>query len=890
MSGAVPFHFDPDKQYQHDALAATLGIFRGQGLARNEFELAASGQGTLLSEHGVGNDLELDDDALARNLRDVQEASGLPEAFRLGAGEALQSNDFSVEMETGTGKTYVYLRSIFELHRTYGFSKFVIVVPTVATREGTLSHLRVMEGHLRDLYDGVQYTAQLYNARRLAELRGFAQASHLAILVMNIDAFNKTDVNLIHREQDRMMGHRPIDFVRATNPIVVLDEPQNMEGDNAKNAIASLNPLVKLRYSATHRNRYNLIYRLTPAQAFEQGLVKELDVWSVLQDQDMNRPYIRLDAVKATSKSVSASVTIDVAGADGVARKKIALRAGDDLHELSGGRSLYQGYAVEEIGASPMRCEFGNGVTIGVGEEISVNREAVQKAQIRAAVQEHLDKELALSASVAAGDIEAPMKVLSLFFVDRVANYHPVGSKFRVWFEEAYCEFAAKPKYGRLGLPPVEQVHGGYFSEAHGVPKDTSGSTKDDSRTYELIMRRKDDLLDVNEPLRFIFSHSALREGWDNPNVFVIATLNDTKSEVKKRQEIGRGLRLPVMANGDQCFVPAVNRLCVVANEAYDDFAATLQKEIEGDTGTPFPRKHIKDRSKRKLVRLRKGVLDDDAFKGLWDAIKHRTRYHVGYDADAVVKRAVAQLKEQSLTAGYVRVRKAALSVTSDKGVVPTGVVEKAPVTISGSYPVPDLLGHLARALPVSRATIARVIVESGRLGEVSGNPQEFIDQVRQAVMSALLEELAEGITYEKVGGTGNDAVYEMRLLEEREITSYLENLVPADRSAYEEVLFDSDVEHDFALALDKREDIKVFIKLPWWFKIDTPIGPYNPDWAIVKTDEDEVDRAYLVRETKGTKDLLSLRGSERLKINFGKRHFKALDVDYRWVKDAAEV
>ncbi|MCU1372356.1 MAG: restriction endonuclease subunit [Ilumatobacteraceae bacterium] len=885
--------FDPNQEYQHQAIAAVVGVFDGQSLARSQFEMPSENEGTMFTDHGIGNSLVLDASTLADNVRSVQAENHLPEALRLPREAELESLDFSVEMETGTGKTYVYLRTILELHRVYGFAKFVIVVPSVPIREGTLSNLRLQRDHLRDLYDGVPYTSMVYNSARLADLRSFAQSTNLSILVVNLDAFNK-DTNRIYQAQDQTMGVAPIDFVRSTNPVVVLDEPQNMESPISQKAIASLNPIATLRYSATHRTRHNLVHRLTPADALSQNLVKQIEVWSVVQDDDLNRPNIEVVSVTASKRGVSARIKIDTSEGSGPKPKTFTVKGtgNEDLYEMSGRRTQYEGYLVEEINAETESVEFANGIVVEKGTRFGPDRDAIQKTQIRTAVREHFDKEIDIARRVTSGDLPAPIKVLSLFFIDRVANYDPPDAKFRRWFYEAYDDLAAQTKYKTLDLPTAEEAQGSYFSKTRGGDaKDTSGSTIDDGRTYELIMRRKDDLMFGDEPLRFIFSHSALREGWDNPNVFVITTLNDTRSEVKKRQEIGRGLRLPFMQTGHQCKDPMVNRLTIVANESYEEFAASLQKEIEDESGTEFARASVKDRRKRKTVRLRDGVLDDPDFKALWDAIKHRTRYRVSYDADKVVDRATSTLANLGdLQPPKIRTTKSRQTLSNTTGVTATVITERAPTDLAGSYPIPDLLGHLARSLPVSRALIRRVLVGSGTLGEASTNPQKYMDEAHTAIENALMEELASGITYEKIAGSGADAVYEMQLLEETELTSYLTNLVAADNSAYEDVIIDSDIERAFAEALSKREDVKVFVKLPWWFKVATPLGTYNPDWAIVKTDEDGLDRAYLVRETKGTNDLTELRPAERLKILFGNRHFESIGVDFGWLKSAADL
>lgn len=889
---AVPINFDPDQEYQLAAIRAVRDLFKGQPKSASAFEIADPTAGaTLLSEYGVGNQLLLANEQIHRNLVAIQDENSIPEVLRGDSSVGISSLDFSIEMETGTGKTYVYLRTVFDLNREYGFTKFLVVVPSIAVREGVEANLRLLRTHFASLYDGAQYDVLTYDSGEPGRLRAFAQANHLQIMVINIDSFNK-EVNRIHQSQDQMMGNRPIDFIQACAPIVILDEPQNMETANAKRAIASLNPLVTLRYSATHRNAYHQLYRLTPVDAYRNRLVKRIEVWSVLEDIDGNRPYIKLLKVTANKKSVSAQIELMAVGTQGVHRKRTTLRALTDL-ALESGLAQYDGFVVEEINAADNYVEFSNGIVIRSGDGTTgIDREQVQRQQIRTAVTEHLERELDIHRRVQSGEI-LPTKVLSLFFIDKVDHYAPDDGKFRRWFREEYSRAAAMPKYEPLSLPEVDKVHNGYFArDSKGRAKNsTTGTSRDDEKAYDLIMRDKQSLLSVAEPLRFIFSHSALREGWDNPNVFVICTLNESISELKKRQEIGRGLRLPVMADGNRCTHERIARLTVVANESYEEFAAALQHEIETETGTSFSKTLVKNARTSRNVAVRKGYDTDPEFMALWQRIMHRTTYRVSYSSEELIRSAKKILAEKpKLSGSFVRSRKGTLDLTGE-GVTTTAGAEKAPVLMDRQYAIPDLLSALSRTLPVSRSTIARILVESGTLGEAKINPQQFIDNARASVEEALAELLVKGIAYERIGA-GANAMYEMRLLEDVEITSYVDNLVEMtnDKAPYREIVFDSELEREIAIALDLREDIKAFLKLPGWFSIDTPVGKYNPDWAYVKADENEVNRLYLVRESKPTTDTSKLRPSERLKVAFGGRHFEALDVSFAVIDDPDQI
>ena len=827
----------------------------------------------------MGNQLALEAAALLRNLQTVQQAHALP------VSDALDGMNFSVEMETGTGKTYVYLRSIFEMHQRFGFSKFIIVVPSVAIREGVITSLRLMKEHFQALFGNVAFDSWVYDSKQYSKLRQFAQSNTLQILVMNIDAFNKQANNVIHQDRDQLSGRKPIEFVQAAQPIVVLDEPQNMESEQAKKAIVSLNPLCTLRYSATHRNRYNLVYKLDPVQAYDLKLVKRIEVSSVLDDPDFNQPYIQVQSISATKTKVTAKLLIDVNENAGPQRKSISISmSGVDLFDKANQRGNYADHIVDEINAADGFVSFTNGLVLTVGQTHGGRGDDVMRVQIRETVREHFDKELRIKKllpNIAGAD--ARLKVLSLFFIDRVANYAAEDGKIRHWFIGAYKELAALPKYRELSPLPVEKVHNGYFAAYKGIPKDTSGITAADDDAYALIMQDKERLLSPDEPLRFIFSHSALREGWDNPNVFQICTLNETKSEIKKRQEIGRGLRLPVLENGERCFDASINRLTVIANEHYDEFAAKLQTEIEDECGVKFEGR-IVNKKEARTAKLKTSWRLNEDFKALWDRIKHKTRYAVDYQTGVLVDRAANNLAARDkIVPSRISIQKRGVLITGSGVGTQLLSVREAEAKDYHSSNVPDMLGYLQAKTELTRKTITEILIRSGRLSEVQHNPQQFIEQAQQAIEAELRNLMIDGIKYERINGQE----YEMLLFEAQEITGALSNMIEVNNSIYDVVLFESEVERAFAEAMSTRTDIKLFIKLPWWFKIDTPLGTYNPDWAIVKQEDAKV---YLVRETKSTKDQLKLRGSEWAKIQCGKAHFDTLHVDFAHVVSAAEV
>lgn len=992
----MKIQFDANQTFQLDAIAAVTDLFDGQPQGAPEFAVIKSLEGTELfagqerSELGLGNRLLVAEERLKANTREVQarndievadEAAPLAgwEIFDAAANVGRVCPHFSVEMETGTGKTYVYLRTIFELSRRYGFKKFIIVVPSVAIREGVLKNIEITAEHFRALYDNMPFEHFDYDAKRINRLRQFAVGNTLQILIINIDAFRKNFTgteaeqksNVIYKENDKLSGRQPIEFVQAARPIVIIDEPQSVDStEKAQDAIKALNPLCTLRYSATHKNPYNLVYKLDPIRAFELRLVKQITVASPKDYGAANHPFVRVEEI-THKPSIKAKLRIHVHTGDGPKEKLVTAKYRSDLYVLSDERASYaQGYEIAEINAEPGAeyVRFSNGLQLGLGKEVGGVRDEVWRVQIRHTLKRHLERELQLH--------NRGIKVLSLFFVDKVANYRdydtagkPEKGKFAIWFEEELASFAKDPRFAALEWLklPLERLHNGYFAkDKKGVLKDTKGDTQADDDVYNLIMRDKEQLLSLEEPLRFIFSHSALREGWDNPNVFQICTLNETKSAMKKRQEIGRGLRLPVDQDGKRVFDDTVNKLYVMANESYEDFARALQTEYEEDCGVTFgkvpltalarimrvvdgnevaigkeagetirealvaqkmlepdgrlgpafdPRskdfklvlpaeltdlapavtdllaahqieRHIRKEKDERANRLKKEVTLSPDFQTLWDRIKPRTTYRVEFDTETLITRAVASIKRMEkveapkirVTAGRIEVRRGGVVAEA------SSVAEEQADFVR--FPLPDILAYLQNETELTRSTLARVLKESGRLNEFLVNPQRYMDQVATILRYELHRLLVDGIKYERIDGAAPDAEWEMMLFKNEELINALTAL-GVKKSIYDYVVYDSEIERDFARKLDERDDIRLFVKLPDWFKVDTPVGTYNPDWAIVKHDDETV---YLVRETKGTKDFLKLRTTEADKVRCGQRHFDALGVSFAVAVSADEV
>ena len=988
----MKLHFEPNLDYQMQAIEAVCDLFRGQEVCRTEFtvtmkapmpvgsDLFAGTQpeqmtlGMAESDLGVGNRLTLLDDELHKNLADIQLRGGLPPS------SALASGDFTVEMETGTGKTYVYLRSIFELNKRYGFSKFVIVVPSVAIKEGVYKTLQITEDHFKGLYAGVPFDYFLYDSSKLGQVRNFATSSNIQIMVVTVGAINKKDVNNLYKDSEKTGGEKPIDLIKATRPIVIVDEPQSVDGGlegRGKEALDAMNPLCTLRYSATHVNKHHMVFRLDAVDAYERKLVKQIEVASATVEDAHNKPFVRLISVANKRGTISARVELDVATASGVKRQELLVSDGDDLEQLAK-RPIYADFRVGEINTAKgdefMELRYPGGeVFLKPGQAHGdVDALAVQREMIRRTIREHLDKEKRLR--------PLGIKVLSLFFIDAVDRYrqydadgNPVKGDYARIFEEEYRRAAKLPAYQSLFAEidldsAAEEVHNGYFSiDKKGGWTDTAennaGNRENAERAYNLIMKEKEKLLSFDTSLKFIFSHSALKEGWDNPNVFQICTLRDIQTERERRQTIGRGLRLCVNQHGERVRGFEVNTLTVVATENYEQFAENLQKEIEADTGIRFGivehhqfaaiavtapdgkavplgvdqskalwehlkaaghidakgkvqdslkmalkegtlvlpaefdaqkgqiaevlrkvsgRLEIKNADERKQVPLRKGqdgkaIYLSDEFKALWDRIKHQTTYRVQFDNAKLITDCISALqKAPAIAKARLQWRKADIAI-GKAGVQATEKAGAATVVLDETdIELPDLLTDLQDRTHLTRRTITSILTGSGRLDDFKRNPQQFIELAAETINRCKRMALVDGIKYQKLG---DQHVYAQELFDKEELTGYLKNmLMDTQKSIYEHVVYDSTTERDFADALEKNDAIKLYAKLPGWFKVPTPLGSYNPDWAVL-VEEDGAQRLYFVVETKSSLFTDDLRDKESAKIECGKAHFHALAV-----------
>jgi type III restriction enzyme len=921
---------------------------------------------TMETDLGIGNRLTLLDDEIIDNLHDIQLRNGLPPST------ALRSGDFTVEMETGTGKTYVYLRSIFELNKRFGFTKFVIVVPSIAIKEGVYKSLQITEDHFKGLYAGVHYEYFLYDSSKLGQVRNFATSPHIQIMVVTVGAINKKDVNNLYKDSEKTGGEKPIDLIRATRPIVIVDEPQSVDGGlegQGKKALDEMNPLCTLRYSATHVDKHHMVYRLDAVDAYEQKLVKQIEVASATVESGHNRPYVRLLSVSNKRGLISARIEVDAESSRGVKRQELPVQDGD-LLELLTSRAIYHDCRIGEIRVAKdneyMELRYPGGeVFLKPGQAYGdVDNLAVQREMIRRTIREHLDKELRLRPQ--------GIKVLSLFFIERVELYrkydengNAVKGEYARIFEEEYRRAAKMPEYNTLFQEmdlshPAEEVHNGYFSiDKKGgwtnTDENNQTSRENAERAYNLIMKEKEKLLSFDTPLKFIFSHSALKEGWDNPNVFQICTLRDITTERERRQTIGRGLRLCVNQEGERLRGFEINTLTVIARESYEEFAANLQKEIEEDTGYQFGiveehqfagikiqgadgaitplgfekskelfqqlkakgyldakgkvndalrtalkdgtlqvpaafqeqadqitavlkkaagKLEIKNADDRKQVKTRRAVLNSPEFKALWNRIKHKTTYRLHFDNAKLIKACTEALHDAPQVAKTrIQWRKADLAI-GKAGVEATERDGAGTVVLTeDDIELPDILTELQDRTQLTRRSICQILIDSGRLNDFKRNPQEFIDLAAEAINRCKRLAIVDGIKYQKLG---KDYYYGQELFETEELTGYLKNMLNTNKSVYEQVVYDSDTERAFAADLEKNDAIKIYAKLPGWFIVPTPLGSYNPDWAML-VEKDGEERLYFVVETKSGLFMDDLREKERAKIECGRAHFHAI-------------
>ncbi|MCF8002470.1 MAG: DEAD/DEAH box helicase family protein [Halanaerobiales bacterium] len=868
----MKFKFNPNIDYQNQAIDSVIQLFDGN--RTEESNIAYDRyleEGKLINVRAVPNKLNLSDDELLDNLKKVQNENEIEQDI-----EKIENMDFTIEMETGTGKTYVYFRTILELHKKYGMKKFIIVVPSVAIREGVMKTYEITKEHFQKLYDQVIYDCYEYDSSNLNLLKQFANSSNIKIMVMTIDSFNK-DENIINRYNDRTEGQKPIELVKATNPILILDEPQNMESEISKEALASLNPLFKLRYSATHRNYYNLIYRLTPVDAYNKNLVKKIEVLSVVEDDDYSNVYVKVKDFDRSSRGIKAKLEIYKKLKSGIKRGNATVYQGDDLLDKSNGLEEYRGFKVSEIDLRYDHIKFENGITLEKSEVQGLDKKNLMKIQIEKTVEEHFRKQYRLR--------DKDIKVLSLFFIDKVDNYVKEDGFIKKTFKKAYNRLKDSPNEWAKPYKDLEsdKVHSGYFAKKDDGDYYDDNSTsymKQNREAYDLIMKDKEKLLSFEEPTQFIFSHSALREGWDNPNVFNICTLNESYSKIRKRQEIGRGVRIPVDQEGERRF-DNENILTVVANESYKDYVAKLQTQYKDDFTDEIEEIDIGDRRKRKSVKFKEDKVcfgDWEEFKELWDRISSKTQYKINLNSDKLKESCIEKINQLDIDDIKVRIDRAEVKFKQGTR-LDSEIIGSGSEKLDKKFVIKNFLKKIDQETELTKTTIIAILNGVNNLDLLFKDPYKYVSSIIKIINRTKENLLVNGIKYFQI-----DDKYEMSLFEDLE--GYEDNLVEVDKSIYEYVIFDSESEKRFAEKLDKDPRVNLFVKLPNWFKVNTPIGGYNPDWAIVIDDVDEYGetqrRLYLVRETKHTSgNLENIRESEKKKIICAREHFNEIFKNY---------
>ena len=951
----MKFEFDSGQEHQLRAIDALLGLFAGQARRGADMRVVGGDDQLIPTAPVVANGLDLDDDRLLANLRAVQQKCGessgagieLDESLRkipadgraLADGQEAAFPNFSVEMETGTGKTYVFLRAMRELAREFGFLKFVVVVPSVAVRENILHSLAATNTHL-EAHCGQSLEWARYDSANLARVRDYAAAESPRVLVMTMASFNKA-LNVIHRDADELAGDTPLRLIQATRPILILDEPQNMESGLSQDSLAGLNPLFALRFSATHRDAYNQVFRLTPADAYRRGLVKKIQVATIRAD-DQDAPLVRLDKVTRDNNGIlRAHLALNVHTAQGDVQEKVKrLRLDDSLGDAAR-LPVYEGLHVDDIGYNPPWVLLSDGRQLQLGEEVGGAGEEIVRAQMEATIREHFRRQRRLRGR--------GVKVLSLFFIDRVDRYRDEDGDIRRMFEELFDRLKERePEWCDM---PAAEVHGGYFAVSR------KGDSERDVKAYDLIMRDKESLLSFAGPhddaetrdkrrVAFIFSHSALREGWDNPNIMQICALRRGGSTMRRRQEVGRGLRLCVNQRGERVADGDVNLLTVVAREDFADYARGYQLEIaeeyramiearcgkrmedltEGERARladihgegiipPLPR--CADRRTARATRLIRGadgeVQFSPEFMELWERIRQKTTYNVQIDSDELVANTVRRLQQEQAARPQVEMVVGKFRLDDDGAFAAaqaSGVRTMA--ALERRRPMPNVVELVLRLLRngnpplhLTRRTVFAIIRRAAN-DSVLRNPTGWAAMAAQAIRREMEDLATDGVEYRRIENQFYD--WEQWFVDdEREIASAL----VADlrdcrhKAPYNLVECDSATEKQFAEDLREREDVKLFLKLPRKFLVPTPVGNYNPDWAILMTDANGRDHLYFVAETKGAITAggaiqwSDLRGSEQGKIRCAARHFGskqlhqkgALDgTDYQVVHKAADL
>lgn len=987
------------QKFQADAAKAVVDVFAGQPYLTPSY-MMDRGSGTYqqsttedLDYTGWSNHKivpELNDRLILEHINTIQRAN------QIKPSEKLEGRfNLTIEMETGVGKTYTYIKTMYELNKHYGWSKFIVVVPSIAIREGVYKSFQVTQEHFAEEY-GKKVRFFIYNSSQLTEIDRFASDNSINVMIINSQAFNARgkDARRIYMKLDEFRSRRPIDIIAKTNPIMIIDEPQSVEGKKTKENLKQFNPLLTLRYSATHKSDsiYNMIYRLDAMEAYNKRLVKKIAVKGITESgSTATESYVYLESINLSKSAPTATIQFDFKGATGVRKITRTVTEGYNLYDNSGQMEEYkEGFVVSRIDGRDDSVEFINGIKIFAGDVIGkVSEEQLRRIQIRETILSHIQREREL--------FYKNIKVLSLFFIDEVAKYkqyddsgQPINGIYADMFEEEYNDIVSNLQMGvgedeylkYLDSIPAEKTHAGYFSidkkgkMVDSKLKNKKERTTDDVDAYDLIMKNKELLLDRNpkrSPVRFIFSHSALREGWDNPNVFQICTLKQSSSETRKRQEVGRGLRLCVNQDGERMDTNAlgndvhnVNLLTVIASESYDSFAKGLQSEIadavsdrpKAVTVDLFVGKVIKDNNGNEQVVDysmanaiqfdlivngyidKKGILTDKyyedkangeikvaeevadsaasvieiidsiydsrtmqpenarsnnvelvvdesklampEFKALWSKINSKSVYVVDFDTDELVRKAIDSLdRKLRVSKIYFKVETGAMEQIRSKDELVSGesfVKEESAsygnITPSNSNVKYDLIGKLVDDTGLTRKAIIQILkgIKPTVFNQFKENPEEFIIKASALINDQKATSIIEHITYDVMDEKYGTDVFTDPTIKGRLGT----NAMKAKKHLYDHIVYDSTNERDFATELDVNKDVAVYVKLPDGFYISTPVGHYNPDWAIAFY-EGTVKHIYFVAETKGSMNSMQLRLIEESKIHCAREHFKAI-------------
>jgi type III restriction enzyme len=1007
------------QKFQADAAKAVCDVFSGQpkvtptylidkGRSDKQFlQSKFSSEGWVDEEEfdftGYKNSkIRITDTDILKNIQMIQRGLQIEPSTELNG-----TYNLSVEMETGVGKTYTYIKTMFELNKRFGFTKFIVVIPSIAIREGVNKSFQLTEDHFAEDY-GKKVRYFIYNSKQLHKIDQFANDSGINVMIINSQAFTARgkDARRISMELDSFGSRKPIDVIAQTNPILIIDEPQSVEGPATKEALKSFSPLITLRYSATLKKgeTYNLIYRLDALEAYNKRLVKKIAVKGIsVTGSTGTEGYLYLEGLNFfTTSAPTAKIEFQVRGKEGLRTVSRNVSEGFNLYEYSGELNQYKGFKVAEINGITNSVNFTNGITIAAGEVHGlINEGQIRRIQIRETIKSHLERERSL--------FYKGIKVLSLFFIDEVAKYrvyadsgNPENGEYADIFEEEYQSEMENLKlslredsYLRYlkGIKP-EETHQGYFSidkKGKFVNSTTKGKEEvsEDVDAYDLIMKNKEQLLDLREPVRFIFSHSALKEGWDNPNVFQICTLKTSGSEIRKRQEVGRGLRLCVNNNGERMDtnvlagdVHTINLLTVIANESYDDFARGLQSEMaEAVANRPkvvepglFENRKITDTNgiehtidssfARKIYNnlVRNNYVDDDGvltekyykdtkagnftladeikefnssistlldqvynpgalvpedarsrnvslqivdekigskeFKSLWKEINSKTAYIVDFNSSELIRKSISSLDQHlKVQKIFYKVEKGEQTATiADKDTIVRGesfakkesdsTLAEAKANTGVKY---DLIGKIAESTKLTRRDVAEILkgIKKCTFDQFKDNPEEFIIKASNLIDEQKATVIVEHIAYNLLENKYDTGIFTEPSLKKGTIGR---NAIPATKSIYNYIITDSETERKFASEIDKDKKVAVYVKLPGGFYIDTPVGKYNPDWAIA-FHEGAVKHIYFVAETKGNLSSLQLREVESLKIHCARQHFKRISsgsVKYEVVVDYA--